>query len=913
MGTRYAKSMICILPMLLYCSIGRAQLSIQHQKPIVLTVEEKTILEFSVPGLLPSDIFEASLYFRNEGDISYSQKEASYTNGVFKIELENSALKKNSIEYYFQLTLKNQSQSLFYPDNVPSENPIKVDIINRNYDPNSVENKLKNIEYTILSPHKGSAIRTNDAFIAIALYYDIDLIPTGTFKLFLNDIDVTNKSDTSNYFISYTPEQLKEGNYTIRLEYISDNQNYLVTSWSFKVINAEQSLVNNFSPSVKPIGRAEIMARNQKIGQNGIYAYSTRSTLRGQYGKLKYNFRGLLTSQENSRLQPQNRYSVRLNFDDWLNVEAGHIFPQLSKFTISGRRIYGISASMNLLWKYLHLRFINGELNRKVSNRYTSINEEYVYQDSTKTTIIDTTYTLGLEKQGRGTFRQKIMGAKIAIGTPKVFQLGVHAMKVEDDTSSIFNVIDYNNILSSSYNLTNNLSNAGQQKLSNSPKLLQVQGGGIRPKGNIVAGVDLKFSLAKSRIRFHSETVASALNNNIYGGPLTLERAKELGFDTINQSDLDALSSISRLIIINENMNVLPFRFTDIGSDSVEAKLFFPTSTLGSNTQMSIVYPRNTFKIQYLWVGPGFVSLANSTIRKDIAGFTIHDRFRLFQNQMYVTLGYDKLNDNVTNFKGSTTVSSSIKSNISWYPVNPKLPRLSMGLSYRTRDNSVKRFNPFIPLEDKNSAVQNLVISSEGDTLLTALPRKNKTQSFNLSITQQFKIARSVHDATINVFNLKTIDQMFTYGDIDNISYSLHFTSRYMDLPLRSRIGFSINNTTSGGGQLEISISGFYLGGTYYFMDGDLKLNAQFTYTSNISSSRLLEVVSNNDNTLRDDYYKLSSKENKLVYNTYVFIAGAEYRVTTNQALIFDSNVTTLSSSSGFNDRVVQLRYVYRF
>ena len=67
---------------------------------------------------------------------------------------------------------------------------------------------------------------------------------------------------------------------------------------------------------------------------------------------------------------------------------------------------------------------------------------------------------------------------------------------------------------------------AGQQRLFNSPELLRVQGGGVRPKGNIVAGIDLKFAFDKNRIRFHTETVASALNNDIYGGPLTQSEQK---------------------------------------------------------------------------------------------------------------------------------------------------------------------------------------------------------------------------------------------------------------------------------------------------------------------------------------------------------------------------------------------------
>ena len=76
---------------------------------------------------------------------------------------------------------------------------------------------------------------------------------------------------------------------------------------------------------------------------------------------------------------------------------------------------------------------------------------------------------------------------------------------------------------------------------------------------------------------------------------------------------------------------MLPLRVTGIGTDSTNTEFFFPTGILGSNTEFSLIYPKNTLKLQYRWVGPDFVSLANSTIRKDISGFTFLDRFEFLK------------------------------------------------------------------------------------------------------------------------------------------------------------------------------------------------------------------------------------------------------------------------------------------
>jgi hypothetical protein len=915
MKTRGAWALVSITWVFIFSHIAWAQIVVQHQQPTVFNTNEKNHLEFFIPGVNPLDIDEALLFYKNEGDFSYSQIEIPFINGVFKIDLNSDMLTGTSFEYYFKLSLGSQSMDIFYPDTNPLDNPLKVDVIapETALDSEIERNRLNEIDYTIISPERGSALSADDAFIAIALYYDIDSIPSGKFRLYLNDKDVTNASDTNKYFISYTPRGLDQGIYQIRLDYSTDKEVFNIADWNFRIVQPEKVSTQSLVPKFKPTGQIELTGRNQVLAGDMNNAYTGRSNLSGSFRKFKYNFNGFLTSQEDPRLQPQNRYSVRMNLGKWWNFEAGHIFPQLSKFTIAGRRIYGINTSVHLLWENINVQFLYGELSRKITNRYTSINEEFVYLDSTQTTIVDTTYTLGLEDRGRGTFKRNIVGGRVALGNPRFFQLGLQALKVEDDTSSIFNVVDYSNIFEGPTSLINGVSMAGQQRLFNSPELLRVQGGGVRPKGNIVAGIDLKFAFDKNRIRFHTETVASALNNDIYGGPLTSERAEELGFEDVDQSELDILRDLTKFIIINENINVLPLRVTGIGTDSTNTEFFFPTGILGSNTEFSLIYPKNTLKLQYRWVGPDFVSLANSTIRKDISGFTFLDRFRVFKNQVYITLGYEYLSDNVTNTKEATTVTSSLRSNLSWYPVNQNLPRISMGLRVRDRDNGVRRFNPFVPKELQSAALQNLVINNDGDTLVTSTPRSNETINYNLSITQQLEINGSVHDATFSLNNLNTSDEVFAFGDIINKSYSFNISSRYSSKSLRTQLGVSINQTKSGSGQLKIDIFGIYTGATYFLFNGALKINGRVAYTSNVSDSRKLEIVTEGDDSLRNDYYILSPTKETSAFNTYVLLAGLQYRMTKNQSINFDSNFTSVSGGNGLNDRLIQLRYIYRF
>ena len=74
------------------------------------------------------------------------------------------------------------------------------------------------------------------------------------------------------------------------------------------------------------------------------------------------------------------------------------------------------------------------------------------------------------------------MGARIGLGNVKYAQLGIQAMKVEDDTSSIFNVVDYDDLLLGPSALYSNLNEIDRQRLSAEPSLLRIEGGSPRPR-----------------------------------------------------------------------------------------------------------------------------------------------------------------------------------------------------------------------------------------------------------------------------------------------------------------------------------------------------------------------------------------------------------------------------------------------
>ncbi len=915
MVSRVAKKGLVILLFFMVSEGLYAQYSIRHQSPVAIERGQGNQLEFRVPGLTEADVQQARLFYRYSGSVGYQQQEVNFQNGSFKTLFYVDNNSASTVEYYFEVTL-NSGEGLYYPGNLPTENPVEVEIVDELED--EEKPKMEGVDYTILSPDEGTGVARNDVVIAIALFYDISAIEDGEFKLLIDNVDVTAQADTSAYYISYVPKGLRGGPHTISLDYETQDETYSVVEWDFSVVAPGQAAFQGFEQSNAPRGQVELTARNQVISGDINNAYTGRTRISGSYGDFRYSANGYLTSQESPRLQPQNRYGVNLSYGDWWKFEAGHVFPTMSQFTISGRRVHGVNTSLHLLNENLNMQFIYGELDRGITNQYDSLIVEDIVIGADS--VVGKNYFLTYQDGGRGAFQRMITGGRLSFGNEDAFQLGFHALKIQDDTTSIFNVRDYLDLANENVSLSNNLSPSDFDSLNANPDKLDVRTGNVKPRGNLVAGTDLKFAMNDNRIRFESEAVISALNNNIYDGPLTSERASDLGFD-IDQGTADLLEQISWIIIVNENMNTLPLNISEDENGDFTAEPFFPTSILAGNSDLSLRYPNNNFRVQYRWIGPNFNSLANSTVRKDVAGFTVTDRLNILQNRLYVTLGYENLNDNVSGTRDATINTISYRTNVSWYPVSRKLPRVSMGMRYRTRDNGIERQNYLLPDDLVNAAVRNIrqeqrTINGQDTlvTLVTPTPRSNYSINLNTSVSQQFNLLGARNDVSISYTNLTTTDEVFAFGDVSSSALSLNLSNRFNNSPIETQFGLTYNDTKSGSGQNQINIMGYYAGGNIFLFDNRLNINARLAVTQNESTTLGFGINDNGNEDPYDDYFELDeSNVTTNNFQTYVIQAGARFNINDNHALVFDANLTNVSQQNIDNDRIVQLRYVFSY
>jgi hypothetical protein len=74
------------------------------------------------------------------------------------------------------------------------------------------------------------------------------------------------------------------------------------------------------------------------------------------------------------------------------------------------------------------------------------------------------------------------------------------------------------------------------------------------------------------------------------------------------------------------------------------------------------------------------------------------------------------MQDNVIGNRNATTRSITNRVNLGWYPATRHLPRVTVGVRRRSRDNGIGRTNPFLPGELVNASVRN--VEQIGDSLI---------------------------------------------------------------------------------------------------------------------------------------------------------------------------------------------------
>lgn len=872
-----------------------------------------------MPAISDQEILEALLFTRTGGQSGFRQQETRVENRTAQFDILVESDDINSVEYYFMVRTVS-GQQITFPDITAGEPPLQIEVIDQR-EGSYIQSDF--IDVSILSPEENKVVAGEDFIFAAALFYDDEDVEGGVFSLYLNGVDISEQAEITPFLVKFIPDSLVRGEQHFRIVFQKSKKRYSAVEYRFRTAGNLNLGKTDLAPETgvkstrrPPAGTLELSSRNQQIAGQTNDAFDGRVRFSGKEGLLSYSVSGFLTSRESSRLQPQNRFSGELRYGKWALLEAGDVFPYFSNLSISGRRVRGLFAEVNVLNENLGLQFIYGDMKRSISNRYSPI-------ERTERTIggqvADTLFSIGFTDGGRGSFEQDVFGARLSVGKEETVQFSIHGLKVEDDISSVNVIRDFRDVMEFDANLAENLSEDEIVSLDEDPEQLQVSGANPKPSGNFVAGTELAMSFDSRRIRFRTEMAASLLNNDINGGPLDQQRADELGVD-LDENTESLFRRLSRFIVINDNMETLPFKFRENENGTLEVDAFFPTSLLANQSRLDLDYFNHNFRLQYRWIGPDYQSLANSTIQRDVAGFTVSDRFRLIQNQLFVTLGYENLRDNLADNRDATLRTKTTRTVLSWFPVNQKLPGITLSMRYRTRNNGEERFNPFLDSQFLNTALRNFEVA-EGDTVLAANPRDNRTLALNGSVSQNFNLFESAHRASFTYSYLDTKDNAFLFGDSESNSFSFLLASRFDGRPFQTRIGWNASFTESTGGLTDIDIYAIDLGADLFLLENRLSFNSDVSFARNtFTSTRLIVDDNNNPDSFFDNRFVAATDEepDRRSTNAYIFRMSATYTISASHSLIASANYSSiknrLTSAENFpDDRILQLRYIFRF
>ncbi len=913
-----------------------AQGDIRHQSPVLLEAGQEAEFRFDIPGLSSAQIADAVFWYRYAGESGFRQIRPRTDNGSVTASFTPEDTGAADFEYYLDLELMD-GRRVTFPAQNPAENPVRVPVVDTGTE-NAGSGATEFGAFQILSPEPGSTLRAEDVVIAVTFFYENNDYEGIRYRIYLNNTDVSESAFVSPYLITYHTKQLpRTGDHEVRITAEKDGPEQDVLSWRFSTgddVQPERRVPTTaLRPQAEPqrtmipSGQVEVSTLSQSYSGQSEGAARTTFRVSGREGEFQYRLNGLFTTQEDPRRQPVNRFAAEINYGKWFELQAGHVYPTLNSFLISGRRMYGVHTGVRLMNENLQLQFLHGELARSISPRYRELRrEEEPVRDESGNPVTDSqgnpftevTYQLGPEAGGTGTYQRRLTGARLGLGSRRVFGWSLSALRVEDDVNSIDVFRSFSDLDQQAFST---LTPEQREELQDDPRLLELRDGAPPPQGNLALATDLVFRSPDGRVNWRADLAASLLNNDISNGILTSERAEDLGYQ-VGDGVVDTFDRLSWLIIINENMNSLPYRVED-GS----AEPYVPGGIFAGDSQLNLNYFGHNLTVQYRWIGPDYASLANSALRRDIAGYTITDRFRMFDNSFFVTLGHENLRDNVVNNRLATTYSMTNRIGLSWLPSDRGLPRISGGLSYRTRDNRVDRNNPFLPAELQQASVRNVDEITDEEVITRPGPRDLNTLQFNGSISQSLRLFDQNHDLNLNYSGVLTRDNVFDFGDFSSHTFSFQVITNFTALPLRTVAGLNYVTSESISGLSTLNIFGGNAGFDYSLLENRLNLNADITLSSNVSQNTPLITRTFDPGGEPDAlaqpfllYYAADPNPENITRNetlTAAFGGGARYDINRNHSVLLRLQYTRFGDQFGDlslpDDHFVQLRYITRF
>lgn len=487
--------------------------------------------------------------------------------------------------------------------------------------------------WDVITPRADSQVRTGEFFLAANLADSLTLDPS-TVRLYVGGEDLSAVVKVSGQRVSALyVDPLSFGPLQIRL-LASDVDGTALppASWGITVVGGRPVAVPTTAAPVqssaedRPSITGSLIAdsRNasfsglgsslrQEPGQTNVMQFRARMRYRG----VRIPIRIYTTSDEDRLFQPRNRFQVGVQ-SRYLNLYLGDNNPRYESLLINGTRVRGLEAALRL--GPLQIVGIHGELQRGIEGSL----QQYTPDMGIPPPNLrgDSTFVV------TGVFQRKVTAARLAIGSRRSVQWGVHAMKAVDDTGSI---------------------QFGED-----------------PKENVVGGTDLRIRI-KRMVQVEGGAAMSITTDDVSRGVAT-------------KAEIDSTFNI--------NLPIDPEDYEDI---IVLNGSTFPLdlrglASLAWYSRAQVRLPSHIIRAEYRSVGDAYVSFANPFIRSDRRGLYLRDRFQLFDRRMTGSVRFDQYEDNLSSTQVATRETRLWGFNLSGVPLVAG-PRLLVGYQRKDRES----------------------------------------------------------------------------------------------------------------------------------------------------------------------------------------------------------------------------------
>ena len=680
-----------------------------------------------------TDIGRVVLYYRQFGQTEFRILEMQISGDTASATISEDEVTPPFMETYVMAQTATGAVETFPFEN-PQATPTRIPIAAKS---------PKDQEIMILSPDKSEPVTPSDIYVSISFVYAGSQVDQKRTKVIFDNVDVSALAVSIGELLIVSadalPKNITTGPHNLSvLVFDTTGAPYHSLERTFSVVSEGQAEAT--AMRVEYAGNAQAEGRNENI-KGTVTQYKRLSTnANASYGILKANGNMLLTSEEQSDRQPQNRYFLGLDAK-YLRVGLGDAYPRFPTAVLDGRRIRGVTA--DLLLGAFNLNYAGGEIIRRVD------------ADSS-------------QQRFSPTLKRTLTAIRPSFGKGENFQIGFSYLKAKDDFDSSR---DRN----------------------------------VKPQENVVLGSDALIAFDDHRFEITGQTSLS-LNNVDVSVPQYSDDSVEAAVNrgSISRGDGDNIKKylpyLSKLILWNENLQ--PLNPTGLTS-------------LVYETGIALNYFGNYLKGTYVYHGADYTSVGTTALRKDIKGFNIFDRVRLFENHVFLTGGYERLE----NIKSDTlltnaglvelkTTYQTINTSVSYYP-STNMPNITVGYGLS------KNTNPLSP----------------SDTSASVAPRAiddNTTRMF-LQSTYDFTYWGR-HNATLSVDVSNKTDNTTKRQDVKSMNAFL-LVNTVHTFPLESAFGYSMSLNTipqvtvdTTGGVTKILISSTTLDYTTISINGRYKL-----------------------------------------------------------------------------------------